>query len=531
MRKNVLLIPAMLTTALSCIGLTGCGGASEKADVYRNGKLVIEMRNLYFDNYAGGDIYLDNISDKFGIEFELKPYSWTDWESQVKGSVSADNVEDVFHADIDCYNFKGKYVYWAEEEIAKQLPDDLSKWPHLKEMIDNTTNIESMKYNGHLYGIPIAKDISDYSTSYSPFTYIYRRDWAKEWGVYQENDEYTWEQFTNLLDTFAREGKKNGGKRYALADVEWGFPSITNFYKEVPHCFVKDSGTGRYVNNYTTDKYIQGLQMSKTFKDNGWYGFPQYTALDGDVNKEFVQNRCGVFYENLSYSNFVKIRKDLCSSNALDSSFNVDEAVGIMRIKGPDGKYALEGTDNWFSMTFLDFRMSDEKMNKILDLYDWLLSEEGTTMAIYGIEDYDYIKEDGEIKIVEKNWPKDSNGKYTEKINGAKYLRNMVCLGYDTFERDPLTDKDAYKVLQDWDSEMKSALDKHELRVLKEDAEVMWLTTDQKAKHSEALRTDALKAVMNYIYNEIRSLDDYKNAVSSNTWDRVLDEINSNIKK
>ena len=531
MRKNVFIIPAMLTTALSSIGLSGCAGSSTKDDVYKDGKLVIEMRNLYFDDYNGGDRYLDEISNKFGIKFELKPYSWTDWESQVKGSVSADNVEDVFHADIDCYNFTGKYVYWAKEEIAKQLPDDLSPWPHLKEMIDNTTNIESMKYNGHLYGIPIAKNAKDYSTSYSPFTYVYRRDWAKEWGVYQENDEYTWEQFTNLLDTFSRKGAQEGKGRYALADVEWGFPSITNFYKEVPHCFVKDKSTGNYVNNYTTDKYIEGLQMSKTFRDNEWYGFPQYTALDGDVNKEFVQNKCGVFYENLSYSNFVKIRKDLCSTNALNLNFDVDEAVGIMKVKGPDGKYALEGTDNWFSMTFLDYRMSDTKMKKILDLYDWLLSEEGTTMAIYGFEDYDYTVEDGKIKIVEKNWPKDSNGKYVEKLNGARYLRNMVCLGYDTIEEDPLTDKDAYKILDDWDKEMKSALDKHELRVLKEDAEVMWLTTDKKAKHAENLRTEALNSVMSYIYGKIGSIDAYKQAVSGGNWDSVLSEINANVKK
>lgn len=534
-KKTVLLIPAMITTALSCLTLGACGNDASKDDVYtKDGKLVIEMRNLYFNDYAGGDTYLEEISDKFQISFELTPYSWTEWGTQVNSAVLADNVEDVFHADIDSYNFATKYKYWADEMIAKQLPDDLSKWPHLKEMIDNTTNIDSLKINGHLYGIPIAKNTSDYSTSYSPFTYAYRRDWAKEWGVYQENDEYTWEQFTNLLDVFTKKGATEGSKdRYALADVEWGFPSVVNFYKEVPHCFVKSKSTGQYVNNYTTDEYLAGLQEAKTFREKQWYGFPQYSAVDGDANKQFVQNKAGVLYENLSYSNFVKLRNDLKNQNALKTTFNVDEALGIMKIKGQDGKYALEGTDNWFSMTFLDYKMSDTKMNKILDLFDWLLSEEGTTMAVYGREDYDYIREDGQIKIVEKNWPKDSDGNYADKINGAKYLRYMVSLGYDTIALDPLTDKKANEILEDWDKEMKSALDKNELRVLKEDAEVMWLTTDLKAKRSEGLRTSALQNVMRFIYQKegLNTINDFKNSVTNSTWTSVLEEINKAVKK
>jgi len=520
----------MLTCALGVAGtLLGCGTPTNEDEYTKDGKLKLSLRNLYFDDYAGGDSYTEEIENMFKISIEPQSYSWSDWSTQVNGQILAQSVPDVFHANIDSYNFASYYKYWAEEGVTKQLPDDLSKWPHLADMIAHTTNIDSLKLNGHLYGIPIAKNTTDYSTTFSPFTYIYRRDWAKQFGVYQENDEYTWEQFQTLLAEFTR--RFAGTSSFALGDVEWGFPSITNFYKQVPHCFAKDATTGKYVNNYTTPEYLQGLEMSKTFKNNGWYGYPQYSAVDGELNTKYYGNTCGVLYENLSYSNFVTLKNQLKKTNASNKDFNIDDAMAIMKIKGPDGKYVLEGTDNWFSMTFLDAHMSETKMNKILDLIDWLLSEEGTRFAIYGIEDYDYYMEGDEVVLVEEYWKKDNDGLYVPKNNGGKYLRCMASLGYDTLTYDPVTDKEAVAYLDAWDAEMRTALAAGNLKVLKEDAEVMWMTTPLKAENSGTLRTQALANVTKYIYDDIKTTEEFVAKVENRTWTQVLDEINTALGK
>ena len=529
MRKSIL-FTCLGAMALGVLTVTGCNNRGEKKDEYdKNGRLKISFRNLYFDDYTGGDSYLEEVQKEFGIACSLESYDWANWATQVNGQINSGNLPDVFHANIDSYNFAAFYKFWAEEEMIKPLPEDLSKWPHIQEMINNTTNVDSLKLDGKLYGIPIAKNTSDYSTSFSPFTYIYRRDWAKKYGVYQENDEYTWEQFEHLLDVFADEFKNTS--KFALGDVEWGFPSITNFYKQVPHCFAQDAN-GKYVNNYTTDAYLEGLQKSKNFKLANWYGYSQNTARDGDLNTKYYGNQCGVLYENLSYSNFVTLKKQLKNSNASVEGFNIDDATAIMKIKNTENQYCLEGTDNWFSMTFFDNRISENKLNKILDLYDWLLSDEGTTFSIYGFEGYDYEVVDGKVKLIEEFWPKNSDGTYARKDNGAKYLRYMVSLGYDTLSYDPLTDKDAVEYLDNWEQQMKTALDNGELRILKENAEVMWLTTPKKAQFSGMLRTKALENVMKFIYSSggITTIDDFKNTFDK-TWDDVLNEINTTLGK
>lgn len=523
MRKPILLLAAS-TMALGLLTLTGC--KNNKSDKYtKDGKLIVSARNLYFSAYRGGDSYLDEVEKKFKLHFNFASYDWANWEQQVTGSINSESVEDIFHADVDSYNFASTYKFWAEEEITKPLPDDLSAWPNIKAMIDNTSNIDALKINGKLYGIPIAKDTTNYDTSFSPFTYVYRRDWAKKWGVYKENDEYTWSEFEALLDKFKTELASSN--RYALADVEWGFPSITNFYKPVPHCFAFDEVQHKYVNNYTTDAYIAGLEKSKQFMSNGWYHPDQNTAADGEMNKKYYSNQVGVLYENLSYTNYYNLRTQLRKTNASNEDFDVNDATAIMRIKNKDGKYVLEGTDNWFSMTFFDFRISDKKQQMVLDMIDWLLGEEGTTFAIYGFQGYDYDVVDGEIKIKPEAWPKDNNGQYAEKDNGAKYLRYLASLGYDTLARDPLSNQDVVSYLAAWETQMKTALAENNLKVLKENKEVMWLTTPEKALNSGNMRTVALQNVMKYVYgsNGITTIDKFK-ATFTSTWDKVLKEIN-----
>ena len=73
---------------------------------------------------------------------------------------------------------------------------------------------------------------------------------------------------------------------------------------------------------------------------------------------------------------------------------------------------------------------------------------------------------------------------------------------------------------------MKQALANNELKVLKEKAEVMWLTTPEKSLNSGKMRSSALQDVMKYVYNkDIKTVDQFKNRFGS-LWTKVLKEIN-----
>lgn len=521
MKKTIALLTSICSLTL---GLVGCANKNSSDN-------EITIRNLYFNDWSGGDTYTNEIEEKFDVHITPSSYSWADWDQQVYGPAQANNLTDVFHFDLDSYNFANSYEYWAKGHVIKALPDDMSKWQNLNKAISAVSNLGALKLNGKLYCLPIIKNTTRAAQVYSPFTYVYRRDWAKELNVYQENDIYTWDQFKALLDAFLK-NKCQSGDITALADVEWGYPSVLNFYKNAPHCFDIDKTSGKVVSNFSTTDFLNGLETAKSWTSGTkkYYGYDQYAAKDGDVAKQYYAGRVGVFYENLSLANYTTLRKSVDSRTEINTKEKLDDATAIMKVQGPDGKYSLEGTENWFSATFFNYDISDAKMNKVLDILDYLLSDDGTKLALYGKEGYDYNMVDGQVQLSENGWEKDQNGNYIDKFNGAKYLRYMATLGYDTADDDPLTDKDSLKIINDWSAFMDEQNAKGNLRVLEEDGSVKWLSTPTKSTKAGGLLENANASVTQYCYNKITK-DKYLTNLNTSDWQKVLSEINEKLGK
>ena len=528
--KKILLAIVAISLLCGCFaGFAACGNKQKEG--------VISIRNLYFENWSAeqGDSCIEFIQEKFDVKFETSTYSFENWSNQVNSDVMGGNLPDVFQANVTSYNFANYYTYWADGQVIKPLPDDLTPWPNLKKMIDGVKDIEYLKYNGKLYGIPIVRNINtSEEVPFAPFTYMYRRDIAKKLGVYQEDDIYTWEQFRALLAKFKTEFAASTG--YALGDAEWGYPSLMNFYKTAPHCFTEKDGV--IVNNYYTTEYQTGLETVKKFVEDKWYyqGQLQVSNQQNQVKKQYTQKKLGIFYENLSLSNYQQIRDEFTKNGVADKDLN--DYTAIMKVKGPDGKFALEGQEDWFSMTFMNYDISDSKMEKVLDIMDWLLSEEGTMMALYGIAGSDYIIEvpGQEPTLLDSNlWEKNSKGEYIDSPNGARYLRYMVTLGHDIIGRDPLVlhsenKKAAYDILRDWDNFMMTQNSAGALKVLTEPAAVKWMQTPKKLENAGKLLDNANTKVLMYTFSR-ESKSDYAAAMTNDQWKSVLKEINDNLNK
>ena len=538
MKNKKIIYGAVLTALMSLGALTGCGKKSGEDKYDKDGRLILNLKNVYFDQWQGEDMYTDIINEKFNVKINATNYAYEDWDTMVNTAINGNNLTDTIQFNLKAYNFGSTYESWVDFGMLKALPDNMSKWPHLKSMLDNISNIDALKINGKLYGIPIANDISNPQKDFSNFTYVYRRDWAKKIDemypdrepVYREGDVYTWDEFTRLCDAFNTNFKALSGMSQGsvLVDEEWAFPSVTNFYKDAPHCYAKDSN-GKAIANFAGEKYLAGLEVAKEFvSGKKIYSQDQFNFAANKANQLYLGGQAAILYDNYSLANYIKLRKLFKASQKL---VDLDDGTAFLKIKGPDGKFALEGTENWFSMTMFNADISDKKQEKILDILDYLLTEEGTRLAIYGKEGYDYTMVDGKVTLNEMGWEKDSmTGQYATKTNGAKYLRYMATLGNDTKSYDPFTEQDAYNLLNAWQEEMKAAKAAGNLRVVKEPADISWMSTPSKNDKTEGLLNDANTAVLKYCFDKI-SFDAYKKEFESNNWKKVLDEINAKLGK
>ena len=256
MNQKLLTISALL--CCSVVGLSGCKK--------KNQEHVLKLRNLYFSSWDGSDPYTDVIKQKFGVEIEPSSYDYNSWGEQVMGEVNGDNIGDVFHFDLESFNFGNTYKNWAEGGVVKALPRDLSKWPNVKKIIDQTSNVDYLKIDGDIYGIPLAYNQDDPSKDFSSFTYVYRRDWLRQIdpNLVHDDDVYTWDEFKNIIEKFSLRDDVQAGNSCAIGDVAWGFPSLTNFFKDSPHCYsVQPDGT--VVNAFTTQGYQEGLELTRSY--------------------------------------------------------------------------------------------------------------------------------------------------------------------------------------------------------------------------------------------------------------------------
>ena len=535
--KSIKLQGVCLVALLSLGFLAGCGKKNGKDEYDENGRLILRLKNVYFDAWEGEDTYTEMINEKFGVKVVASSYDYSAWDESVNTAMNADNLTDVIHFNLKAYNFGSTYEKWVEDMMIKPLPKKMNKWPHLNSMIESITNVDALKIDGQLYGIPIMNDISNTTKDFSNFTYMYRRDIAKEIDaknagvpnytpVYKEGDVYTWEEFNRLVAAF--KANLTDTKSSVLVDENWGFPSITNFYKDAPHCFTKDE-SGRAINAFTSDKYIQGLEKSKEFVSEKYYSQDQFNFSANKAKEYYMGDKACILYDNYSLANYITRRKEFKKSH---KDVNLDDGTALLKIKGPDGKYSLEGIENWFGMTMFNYDISDTKMEKILDILEYLLTEEGTRLAVFGKEGYDYNIVDGKVELTEVGWEKGSDGNYGPKINGAKYLRYMATLGNDTKPIDPYTeaDQDAFNIINSWIEEMKAAKAANQLRIFKTPGDIEWMSTKTKNDKTESILSDANTFAARYCFGKIASIDAYKAEFDKDvSWGRILSEINEKL--
>ena len=537
--KSIKLQGVCLAALLSLGVLAGCGKGSKKDEYDEKGRLILHIKNAYFENWEGEDTYTEILNEKFQVNIQAVGYDYTDWDGAVNREINADNLADNVHFNLKAYNYGSTYEKWVSElGMIKPLPKKMSKWPNLNSMIESATNVDALKIDDRLYAIPILNDISNPGKDFSNFTYMYRRDVVKAIDaanasvpnykpIYKEGDVYTWEEFNRMMDVLYTNLPNT--KSSVLVDESWAFPSITNFYKDAPHCYTKDN-SGKAINTFTSDKYIQGLNVAKELVTKKYYSQDQFNFKEGDAKKKYMSDNAFILYDNFSLANYIERRKEFKKTH---KDVNLDDGTALLKVKGPDNLFTLEGIENWFGVTMFNVDISDKKMEKILDILEYLLSEEGTRLAVFGKEGYDYNIVDGQVELSTTGWEKGSDGNYGPKVNGAKYIRYLATLGNDTKPIDPYTeaDQEAYDALTAWIEEMKTAKANNQLRIFKTPGDIEWMSTPTKNDKTEANLNDANVAAAQYCYDTIKTIEDYKEKFNTNSWKKILEEINAKLGK
>jgi len=362
--------------------------------------------------------------EKFNITWNFIPVTWGDWLEKVRAWVNADDMPNIVWWDMKV-NHTAEYKKWAAAGAFREIPNDPERWPNIAAVRDTMVTDEALlTVDGKLYGLGASRNNPEFLNNCYYSMFAYRRDWAKAVGMYKEGDIYTWDEVKAMIDAVKEQdpGGNGAGNTIGITSESWAWPG--DFMQAVGTQAERKSyqldENGNYYLYAKTDMYVQELEFVTDLFQNGYIWKDQINDSGSDGYNKFLAGQSFMFLGNNSPGWF---NGDIYNKMVLGGVTKEYDGVAPMIVLSP--------ADN-------------ETFERILDMWDWLASEEGRIFKVAGIPGVDYKDNgDGTYEIL---WEKNEDGEYISPYTDvATRQYTMPCLtpspnettrafGYDLFE-------------------------------------------------------------------------------------------------
>lgn len=382
------------------------------------------------------DAIQEYVEELFNITIKPVSVTWTNYKEYYQMLNATDNLPDVFATlTISSNDAKDSAIFedYIFSGSIRALPDDLSDYPHLDSLFHD---LEYTRYkDGKYYAIP-RPTFQETILSSTDAAMVVRRDWMDNLGI---GDPQNLDEFIDMITAFAKNDPDGNGVddtigynvNNLVAIGKWVMLGIA------PECntygWIKQED-GTFVPSWTTDQFKDVVAAYRRMYDSGGLDPDFYTKTPNAVMEDFAAGRLGAL-EYKSAASSLNLLYELWSKYN-DKPF--DECVDVLHIfPAPDGNCYSNSSSIFWSESFISSSVSDEKLERILCLYEYLLSEDNMQMSRYGIEGVDYtVDADGNYKCL-LDTSKESLVKQLEKKYPSTVLfANLAGLneGWSNFE-------------------------------------------------------------------------------------------------
>ena len=413
--KKILALLLMVVCVFSAVA---CGGGSSysKEDEYTNdGKLKIQYFGVDLDSLQAPlpdtTKVLNVIESKFNVKFDYLNGASTSWKQQLSQYIGGGDVPDIF------FHTKNEpsYSQWLEDEYLFNYSEKLEDYPNLKQAFARfpEDGIKSM-LGGDYYSYPIVMDTTTDEQIINEHALYYRRDWytalvEKNYTptsgrtlVDPEDPNFNYENFYDLLEAYTLGDPDGNGKKdtygYCLTKdggVYWWYPLLSMFDVQVDGW--EKNAEGRWVPEVIGDKMKEAVMWIADLYDKGFINENYATTMTQAYMKtEFTNGNAGMMTYNATFP-MGKGILDLMDRYIQPNGTLSDVVRAMPVVTGKNGQKQMFGYSNYYGYLAINNDISDTKKEKILEIMDWMLSEEGMMLLNYGIKDVHYKIENGEI--------------------------------------------------------------------------------------------------------------------------------------
>ena len=417
----LVLVVLMALSLVACAKTETAGKGGKKADIkmtadgqidYANlGKLSeVKLSQSVLDaDKCGNHARNEFVKEKFNLTFEYIPVSWGDWNEKIQTWVATDDAPDVLNWDLKIAS-STNYFDWAKQGAFAPLTDEEIKlYPNLYNFYKDSPSCAAYKVDNVLYCWPCTRfnppEIDNAYTSY----FNIRVDWAKQVGLYQEDNEYTWDEWITLLRAIRDQDPGNNGIANAPITLPtWGFPNAACTFLNAPAAEGNESSSyivvdGEYVWPASLPEFKQAVIETYNMYQEGLIYKDNISFTGNEYQDMFKAGQCFATYNVAGSLN--SWTDDMMRDGTIASKDDVGYAV----VYGMDGKWYMTQTEDYWTVSAFSHKITDEKKQRALLFWDYLFTNEGIRLKWMGVPGKDYEVTGDGLYDVKCLWDFDEN--------------------------------------------------------------------------------------------------------------------------
>lgn len=421
----------LLLAGLASISLVSCGATEDDDSAKENTSVTdgaayneiededVTSINVFKNDWADfNNARLKNtpiystIKSKIGVDVEAINSSSATWESQLSLLQADEDLPNIFitNGPTNSYFFQ-KLIQnedllpisdWVSEEHYSNIYNYLKQFEFLRSNINYA--------DGKMWFIP--------SSWHLEKSLYVRTDWINNLNdkldsilvkegleVNDENREkYKYKtpdtllEFYRLARAFTLYDPDNNGQNDTV-----GYMSESNKDMDAWIYIAFDAGWDQFVKDgesYTYSDITDGAMYATAFVtrliSEGYMSIDSLTADIGIKQSRFMNGKAGMMYAHNWYNVIASglMAASSCSLEEVRSKIAIVEPPA-----GKNGTHGGGGAQGFWQGFCINANMSNSRIRKCLEFYDYLLSDEGYTLLQYGVEGTHYEKDaDGKYK-------------------------------------------------------------------------------------------------------------------------------------
>ena len=394
----------LLVMLLALVLVLGTMVAS--AETAFDNHITVEISMWEIDGF-GNDAISDLIQEKFNCEIVPILQEWSDYREKFRLLASSDELPDSFAGYPLSESWFADFV---SQEMIRTIPQELiDQYPNVKATCEASQEWKlSQAIFGDIYYIPrMLSAKGDVTADRDGF--YYRADWAEKLGYTETPADM--ETLYDMLYAFAHEDPDGNGQ-----DDTFGYVGnlgiLYTGFDAYPGMWVKGE-EGAIPGYLDKDAMISALSWLRKAYENGVID----PELSNDVSK-WTQGTFGA-YEHVLDAYWINrnVMEEFGGANPDLDPLAVTKI--ITALSAQPGGTPTKGPNLDTSGTCFAYDTTDEELERLLAIYDYLLSDEGNALRYWGIEGEDYsVNEDGSFtklhdealrtkypSIFIQNWP------------------------------------------------------------------------------------------------------------------------------